>query len=554
MKKFLLTLGLVTAIYSANAQGLGSQAWTSNLTTFATPSDIVRTAPVAVSSDGSVITSGSFNLPLEVGDNDITPVGNSSFISKYTTTGTQQWLVALRGAATVTSVTTDGDGNVYAVGTLSGDVILTNASGANAATIKGNDGSSQNAFFVVKYNSNGELVGHQEAVASTRTDIATAEDGFYIDEPNLVANNLKWKDGRIYFTLRYAGVSTLAGLSLSGDYLNSEGLYLDIRKSSVLSLNASNLSDAQNHYTIGSNTQLLTTQQGVSSLNYVFGGDNLYVAAVATGPLVITTPNKTENVRFAVDADGKREFGFIFSEVNSSVTLNTPYNSSTVDLLNNQNEINSMIVDNNNVYVGGIFNAPAVFGQERNIVGGSDSFVAAFSRSSNQLLWVGTSQLNDGSAGTSREAVTGLAIANNKLLLTGYTENTGNRTTTAGFAYSVADGGQFNSLNTNVVYSLATNNNILVTSNVDATTLQTIFTAYTVDETTSINNSTLASTNTISRNGDNLVFTQPTSAQVIDLQGRVVLSDNNTTQLSIASLQKGVYVLRANNEVVKFNK
>ena len=552
MKKTLLTFGLCATVLASNAQNFSSPTWTQTQTVYKQKSDAVNSAPVTITADGDVIVSSSFNAgTLSVGSLVVRAVAKSSYIQKLNAAGTSQWAVALLGAAEVKSLTSDTDGNIYAVGVFADKVTLTTKTGTTAATLQGNSGTTKSSLFVLKYSKDGALLAYKSATSSV--DATVSASGKYFDEPSDAAyvrsTKAVWANNKLYFTAQYTGVSNLDGVELKGDYLNYFDLmYVDLPRMSVLSVDASNLSGLKKEYTVKTNVAGLDEQTGVKSLNFAVNNGTLYVASVATGAVVVETSNKTENFNAGKDGEDLK-YGFIYSEVGST-TNNKLFDGGKLATLNSNNSINDLLVDDSNVYVAGTYNTNNVFGKSVTFQGGSDSFVAAFAKGTTNVQWLVNSGVNEGDATKYAEKVTGLVVADNKLLLTGYTEETSTHTVKDGFVYNVTTSGTKTSVGSNVVLGLASNSKQVVTSGVNE--LNSVFNGYALSTTTGINQ--LTETNDVVRNGNVFSFEKAQDAVVVDLQGRVVLRASNTTTLSVDNLVKGVYVLKVGTKAVKFVK
>ena len=552
MKKILLTFGLCATVLASNAQNFSSPTWTQTQTVYKQKSDAVNSAPVTITADGDVIVSSSFNAgTLSVGSLVVRAVAKSSYIQKLNAAGTSQWAVALLGAAEVKSLTSDTDGNIYAVGVFADKVTLTTKTGTTAATLQGNSGTTKSSLFVLKYSKDGVLLAYKSATSSV--DATVSASGKYFDEPSDAAyvrsTKAVWANNKLYFTAQYTGVSNLDGVELKGDYLNYfDFMYVDLPRMSVLSVDASNLSGLKKEYTVKTNVTGLEEQTGVKSLNFAVNNGTLYVASVATGAVVVETSNKTETLNAGKDGDSFN-YGFIYSEVGST-TNNKLFNGGKLATLNSNNSINDLLVDDSNVYVAGTYNTNNVFGQSVTFQGGSDSFVAAFAKGTTNVQWLVNSGVNEGDATKYAEKVTGLVVADNKLLLTGYTEETSTHTVKDGFVYNVTTSGTKTSVGSNVVLGLASDSKQVVTSGVNE--LNSVFNGYALSTTTGINQ--LTETNDVVRNGNVFSFEKAQDAVVVDLQGRVVLRASNTTNLSVDNLVKGVYVLKVGTKAVKFVK
>ena len=552
MKKVLLTFGLCATVLASNAQNFSSPTWTQTQTVYKQKSDAVNSAPVTITADGDVIVSSSFNAgTLSVGGLVVRAVAKSSYIQKLNAAGTSQWAVALLGAAEVKSLTSDTDGNIYAVGVFADQLKLTTKTGTVAATLQGNSGTTKSSLFILKYSKDGALLAYKSATSSVDATVSASGKYFYEASEAAYVRSTKavWANNKLYFTAQYTGVSNLDGVELKGDYLDYEGfMYVDIPRMSVLSVDASNLSGLKKEYTVQTNVTGLGEQTGVSSLNFAVNNGTLYVASVATGALVVETSDKTENFNAGKDGEDLK-YGFIYSEVGST-TNNKLFDGGKLATLNSNNSINDLLVDDSNVYVAGTYNTNNVFGQSVTFQGGSDSFVAAFAKGTTNVQWVVNSGVNEGDATKYAEKVTGLVVADNKLLLTGYTEETTEHTIKTGFVYNVTTSGTKTSVGSNVVLGLASDSKQVVTSGVNE--LNSVFNGYALSTTTGINQ--LTETNDVVRNGNVFSFEKAQDAVVVDLQGRVVLRASNTTNLSVDNLVKGVYVLKVGTKAVKFVK
>lgn len=552
MKKILLTFGLCATVLASNAQNFSSPTWTQTQTVYKQKTDAVNSAPVTITADGDVIVSSSFNAgTLSVGSLVVRAVAKSSYIQKLNAAGTSQWAVALLGAAEVKSLTSDTDGNVYAVGVFADQLKLTTKTGTVAATLQGNSGTTKSSLFILKYSKDGALLAYKSATSSV--DATVSASGKYFDEPSDAAyvrsTKAVWANNKLYFTAQYTGVSNLDGVELKGDYLNYfDIMYVDLPRMSVLSVDASNLSGLKKEYTVKTNVAGLEEQTGVKSLNFAVNNGTLYVASVATGAVVVETSNKTENFNAGKDGEDLK-YGFIYSEVGSTTT-NKLFDGGKLATLNSNNSINDLLVDDSNVYVAGTYNTNNVFGQSVTFQGGSDSFVAAFAKGTTNVQWLVNSGVNEGDATKYAEKVTGLVVADNKLLLTGYTEETSTHTVKDGFVYNVTTSGTKTSVGSNVVLGLASDSKQVVTSGVNE--LNSVFNGYALSTTTGINQ--LTETNDVVRNGNVFSFEKAQDAVVVDLQGRVVLRASNTTTLSVDNLVKGVYILKVGTKAVKFVK
>ena len=157
MKKSLLTAFAGCALCaSANAT-----EWTADIIGIFDTDGAVYAAQTAVAADGSVIAAGAFNAEATILGNAFEPVGTSAYIAKYNADGTAAWSVALTGAATVTAITTDAEGNIYVAARYADEVTL-GSTDAKTEVVKGimawgDYTTDKDASFIARYSAAGAL-------------------------------------------------------------------------------------------------------------------------------------------------------------------------------------------------------------------------------------------------------------------------------------------------------------------------------------------------------------------------------------------------------------
>ena len=254
------------------ATSFGTTKWTQNIDAFSLPDKAVRVAPMAVASDGTTYVAGAYNTDVVIGTSMFQNTATSAFVAKYDTNGDVSWAVALKGAARVTSITTDNSGNVYVVGTFAKAVELINPTGNTVETINGkaND-DSRSSFFILKYDNNGTLKAHKTVIPAVKSDVASS--GMYFDEADATyfqSNKVMWANNRLYFSATYTGVSTLDGKTLSGNYFLYAGfMFVNIARMGVYSVDPSNLGNLKEEVALtfdndGAENQ--TRPEGICSL------------------------------------------------------------------------------------------------------------------------------------------------------------------------------------------------------------------------------------------------------------------------------------------------
>ena len=113
MKKVLLLAFCAAAMLTVQAQPTVTNSWTKSQTDILSVANVNNSNPVAVSAQGDMYATGLFTENFTFGGKEIEAVATSSYLLKYGTDGAEKWGVALTGAATIKTITTDGAGNVY---------------------------------------------------------------------------------------------------------------------------------------------------------------------------------------------------------------------------------------------------------------------------------------------------------------------------------------------------------------------------------------------------------------------------------------------------------
>ena len=552
MKKLLLSIGLFCATLTASAQAFGTASWDKSIDAFSRKDQVSYSTPVAVSSNGSTYIAGRFTSDFIFGSSLLTPKATSAYVGKLDNEGNEQWAVALVGSAEVKSLAADGDGNVYVVGNFTSTVDIVGGNGGAKTTLQGkSDDTTNSSFFMLKIGSDGALLAHKTVVPQVKADIKADAEKFFEEAGDTYFRSTKvmWVDNRVYFTAQYTGESTFNNTPLNGDYFLYGGfMYVSLPKMSVLSVSASDFSDLKNEATIAWENKGLEVKTQPESINFTVANGKVFAAFVATGHVKLTTPNKSENFSFA-QLDDKLEHGFIYSEI-SNVTLSYPFKSKFSGTETSNNFVNSMITDGSTVYVAGITDQPSVFGNEKTIKGASDIYLAAFNINGNQPKWVQTSGFDEGDKRYNREVLTGMTIANDKVFVTGYAENTKERKPVTPLVYVFDADGKMKTANNEFVFGLASNHQKIVTGSID--NMNASFKGFEITETTDVRS--LNADNTIVRNGNEFSFATPVNVTVVNANGAVVLSAVNAQSISISPLVNGLYILKANNKVVKFVK
>lgn len=109
MKKLLSLCTLAACSALVQAQPSSAPTWTESFKAVAEVADAHRTAPVAITQDGNVYSTGRFNQTIATDKIFLEPVAQDSYLIKYDKAGNELWGVQLAGSATIKAMVTDAE-------------------------------------------------------------------------------------------------------------------------------------------------------------------------------------------------------------------------------------------------------------------------------------------------------------------------------------------------------------------------------------------------------------------------------------------------------------
>ena len=127
MRRTLLIAACSLFLAGTQAFAADQQKWSKSVeNTVSKWEELNLQAPTAVDNAGNTYATGAFTQPIVIGSVVLDPIANSAYLAKYNAEGNVAWAVGLRGAATITAITTDEQNNVYVAGTLADAVEVGN--------------------------------------------------------------------------------------------------------------------------------------------------------------------------------------------------------------------------------------------------------------------------------------------------------------------------------------------------------------------------------------------------------------------------------------------
>lgn len=556
---------LALATVAANAKDvLDAPTWTDNLTTTAEAKDLTRAAAMAVDNEGNSIVTGSFTKDLEFAASYLEPVANSAFIAKYDKAGAKKWAAGLAGAATITTVATDAEGNVYAAGVFADQVAIKDANGETKATITGMaDKVDKVSGFIVKYDKQGAYVASKTILAESDAEIA-AKDEIGVLSPSFTAKKLVVDGNKLYLSASYKGNVALEGVTLKGKYACSYGfLYSDETAMCVLSFDAADLANANIVSALGATEQLTNeATYNTEDVNFAINDGKIYVAYVASGKdMTLTAAGKDTKIETAY-AEGATEHAYVLAAIDGDQVTTQVYHSVATDNSNTLNTIDEMAYLKGKLYLAGSFNQALPFDNTISYLGGSDAYAACLDAASLSKNWAVASAFDEGDAKHKAEIISGMLVNEDEVTLIGWVENTKDRTIEAPLGYQINTKTPAMQKGEEVlITSVAENGNYALyqTDNVkgsdeDKTTEGTYsYIFYNNAESSGISK-VLADDNTIDWDGNEVTLAKSADITVYTAAGAVVKSAKNVKSLSLADAAHGIYLVKVGKQALKIVK
>lgn len=556
---------LALATVAANAKDvLEAPTWTDNLTTTTEAKELTRAAAMAVDNEGNSIVTGSFTKDLEFAASYLEHVANSAFIAKYDKAGAKKWAAGLAGAATITTVATDAEGNVYAAGVFADQVAIKDANGETKATITGMaDKVDKVSGFIVKYDKLGEYVASKTILAESDAEIA-AKDEIGVLSPSFTAKKLVVDGNKLYLSASYKGNVALDGVTLKGKYACSYGfLYSDETTMCVLSFDAADLANANIVSVLGATEQLTNeATYNTEDVNFAINDGKIYVAYVASGKdMTLTAAGKDTKIETAYE-EGVTEHAYVLAAIDGDQVTTQVYHSVATDNSNTLNTIDEMAYQKGKLYLAGSFNQALPFDNTISYVGGSDAYAACLDAASLSKNWAVASAFDEGDAKHKAEIISGMLVDEDEVTLVGWVENTKDRTIEAPLGYQInAKTPAMQKGEEVLITSVAENGNYALyqTDNVkgsdeDKTTEGTYsYIFYNNAESSGISK-VLADDNTIDWDGNVVTLAKSADITVYTAAGAAVKSAKNVKSLSLADAAHGIYLVKVGKQALKIVK
>lgn len=562
MKKVLLLVFCAVAMLTVQAQPTVTNSWTKSQTDILSVANVNNSNPVAVSAQGDMYATGLFTESFTFGGKEIEAVATSSYLLKYGTDGAEKWGVALTGAATIKTITTDGAGNVYIAGNFADELTFGSTDGntqvKEGIKMDGTPIADQAAGFVAKYDVNGVLKAVQSFVSKPLPELEAT--GIYFPEAGdyrFDINNIAYSDGKLYASASYKGLTENNGFSFKGGYFDLDGggfWYGDLVSGAVFSLNDQLEVDgilANMGVTGGKSTDLSSVQ----SVSFAVAEGKLYSGFVASGKQTLTIGSKEQAFDLSQE-NGVTEYGHILSIIDladGSSSLTKKY-STTHDAYGNYCFIKSMLVKGDVLLLGGTFNAKLAFDQNIDAVSTNDLYVAVLNKNTLDVNNAVASKINEGDANAKKEEFGGMTVCGDYVYMIGHTAVIASHAveTPLTFWIDTTNGTMTQANPANLATGVAASGTKLAIAQTQVADqkLENIFSLNEVSNATGISSTEQGAGVSVYPNPvvDVLNFTTPCDVVIINLMGVTVKQAENVSSLPVSDLISGQYIIKLTTE------
>ena len=570
MREFTLTVMLALATLAVDAKNAATPTWTKSLTTTEKAEDINRGGAMAIDADGNSIVTGSYTKDLEFANSYLESTATSAFIAKYDKAGKELWAAGLSGAATITTVTTDTEGNIYAAGVFADNVNILDAQGDTKATITGMaNQTSQVSGFIVKYNKDGEYVVSKVVVPN----ITCTDETYFMPEPYFKPKKIEICGDNIIISASYQASSQIDELVLEGQYGYQDwGYTFDVPTFGIISL-SNDFEKASLVAQLSSTDKQTTVGYGAEDVNFATDGSKVYAGFVAYGSdLTLRSANGSKQIKDLLSEtsgeETKYEHAFVLATIEGgNITDTKIYHSKIDDNLKEAkfNSIDEMAFQNGDLFLAGTFNETFPFDNSKAYKGGCDTYLACLNANDLSKSWALTSGYNEGDANKNAESVSGMAIYDDQVQLTGWSEATSGHKVISPLNFSVALGVTPSIMSikdgddATFITSVAQNGQNTLTQSdnkqVDGAEEGTYTYSFFADgyKPTAIKQ-VLAGGNAINIDGNTVCLAKAANVDLYSANGVLVKSAKNVSTMSLDNLANGVYVIKVGEQTVKFVK
>ena len=462
MKKTLLTVFSFALCALSFAQPASEASFSAKIAAVDALSEVNRTAPVAIcKKSDAVYATGRFNQMLSFGESFLEPIATSAYFAKYDKDGAAQWAVSLAGAAVITAIDTDSEGNVFIAGQIADQVVFGSNDG-NTTTLagrQGEDGSYETTLsssFIAKYDENGNLLSAKLLKPENNpTLVATGMYYPWDGDVYFKINQMKVEGNTVYASALYTGVTTADEITLGSTYMDLFGwMYMDLSAAGIFTLNTEDLKMTAKVAEVKSTkTATEGTEDQARSVAFDVNNGVVYAAFIGMGNVSMTTAAGTNDYNF-IAASGEFTFDQIIAAINGDQVTPKEYKAPATTIMN-RSTIDAVQYSEGNLFLGGVYTQSLSFAPAMTSTNNIDLYVAKLNAETLETISTYTSEFDEQENNKNQEVFTSMLVQNGTVYLNGYNETMDEHSIINALAYTITEEGVQTVDNANLVTSAA---------------------------------------------------------------------------------------------------
>ena len=448
------------------------------------------------------------------------------------------------------------EGDLYVAGSFTDEVYVTDVEGVEGEyeTITGEIGDSfveKPSAFLARYDANGNLI-------SINTYNATHSYGFMAEEywgdiAYVAIDKIVAVGEQVYVEFVSNGDITVGDLTFEAKYfVYFYTAYMDSKYSAIV------MFDEELGYTekiaevgLAYDDNFVTSKY--EAVDFTVDKEVVYIAAMGYGDLSVSSSVETKEASFMVDDfEGLTEHGAFVAKVEDGSVELAKFSNISNSAWASFYSISGIDVYAGKMFIAGTFNETLAFDNAKAAIGASDVYVVTLDAATLEKEWVKTDAKDEGATNTYYEEATGMVLYKGNVYVVANVVNMNTELVTETLNYNVSANGNMSTGIVRYATAMAYSDDYAVLVNVNGTNTNISFFSY--EWISGVEEAVVSETSNITYINGVYFFAEPVNAEIYDVQGRCVKVAKAATEIATAGLNKGVYILKAGNEVVKFVK
>ena len=452
----------------------------------------------------------------------------------------------MQGAAVITAIDTDSEGNVFIAGQIADQVVFGSNDG-NATTLAGRQGldgsyeTTLSSSFIAKYDENGNL--QMAKLLKPENNPILAEKEYYFPWEGDVffkINQLKVEGNTVYASALYSGATTIDGITLSGCAMNLwDIMFGDLPSAGVFTLKAEDLMMTAKIAELKSTLEMTTeTQDQARSVAFDVNNGVVYAGFIGMGNVSMTTAAGTTDYKF-IASSGELSTDQIIVAINGDQVTSKVYKAPATSIMN-RSTIDAVQYSEGNLFIGGVYTQSLSFAPAMTSANNFDLYVAKLNAESLETISTYTSEFDELGENDNQEVFTSMHVQNGTVYLNGYNEVMSDHSIINTLAYTIDNNGIHEMSMDDQVTDATAQGSMVVFSCLNNDGEYFIIKKGATDGIKCIE--TPESAYKVILSGKTLYINEPAQVVIYDAKGCAVSGAAYTTAMNLSNLKCGFYI------------